>query len=465
MGKHTYIFRINYLEVRIPIKISETISIIPGNYQLTQDEDINFDISFQFDKFSYIFLERDNNLEFSDLNKELELIFALISFLLSNWIDIYPRESYHISYDNNNKIVLEKGIIVPFKNYEFNRQYSRIYPVKDRIRKIINKMYKIFIENPISDSIYYIIGQFLISKRENILLTKVIYAWNVLEHFAFSYWEKINKEQLYIIKEEKFNGLMDSLENTLDEYIKINIEQKDIYISQLEAEFYKQDYITLLKDKLRNGINNFSPIKYKIIRMFENERLNISRQDYDLINKMNRVRNFIYHKGVKKEEIKKEINKDPQDLIHEFLQFLEIKLWEYFKFISEYATLKGELISFKEYQISNTSLEVKDYIKKIEILKKLTLIREKIERYSNKPVEVKIIGEQKEINTFINFKYKKDNSEDGLIIDNLPSDIPSFGNQIKLKAKLDDLNVIFNFRGLFKFGVFSEILIEKIVIE
>ena len=273
MKKHTYIFRINYLEVRTPIKISETIFILPGNYELSQDEDLNFDISFQFNKYSYIFLERDNNLEENELKKESRLIFALISLLLSNWIDIYPQESYHIVYNNNNKILLENGTIVPFKNFNFNRQYSRICPSKDRIRKIIGKMYKTFIENNISDSIYFIIGQLLISKREDILLTKSIYAWNVLEHFVFSYWKKTNKEQLSIINGEKFNNLMESLENTLEDYVQNKVEKDEIYISQLEAEFYKQDYMKFLKNKLRNGVDNFSPIKYKIIRMFENEGL------------------------------------------------------------------------------------------------------------------------------------------------------------------------------------------------
>ncbi len=465
MKKHIYIFRINYLEVRSPIKLSETISILPGNYELSQDEDLNFDISFQINKYSYIFIERDISLKISDLKKELNLIFALISFLLSNWIDIYPQESYHINYDTNKRIMLEKGIIVPFKSFKFNRQYSRIYSIKDRFRKIINEMYRIFIEDPISDSIYFIIGQFLISKREDILLTKVIYAWNVLEHFASSYWENTNKTQLYIINEEKFDQLMKSLNDTLEEYIKNKIKQNDIYLSQLEVDFYRQDYIKLLKDKLRNGVDNFSPIKYKIIRMFEIEGLNMTKQEYELINKMYKMRNFIYHKGVKKEEIEKEIKKDPADLAKEFLNFLEIKIWQYFKFINKYATLNNELISFKECQISKTSLVVEDYTEKREILKKLEFVREKIEKYSNKPIEARIMEVKKEFNTYINFNYKRDSYEDGLVIDNLPQDIHSYGNIIKLKAKLDDLNVTFNFNGIFKCGIFSEILIEKFIIE
>jgi len=464
MKKHIYIFRINYLGIRLPIKLSETISILPGNYELSQDEDLNFDISFQINKYSYIFIERDISLEFSDLRKELNLIFALISFLLSNWLDIYPQECYHINYDTNKRMILEKGKIVPFKSFEFNRQYSRILPSKDRIRKIINKMYRIFREDTISDSIYFIIGQFLISKREDILLTKVIYAWNVLEHFVSSYWENSNKTQLYIINEEKFDELIESLNNTLEEYIK-NLEQDDIYISQLKVDFYRQDYKKLLENKLRNGLDNFSPIKYKIIRMFEIEGLNMTKIEYEIINKMNKMRNFIFHKGVKKEEIEKEIKKDPADLTKEFLNFLEIKIWQYFKFINKYATLNNELISFKECQIFKTSLGVEDYTEKSEILKKLEFVREKIEKYSNKPVEARIMEVKKEFNIYINFNYKRDSYEDGLVINNLPQDIPSYGNLIKLKAKLDDLNVIFNFNGIFKFGTFSEILIEKFIIE
>ena len=465
MKKHAYIFRINYLELRKPIKISETISIIPGNYELSQDEDLNFDISFQFNKYSYIFIERDDKLEFSDLKKELNLLFALISFLLSNWIDIYPQESYHIVNNNYKKIILEKAIIVPFKTYEYNKQYSRINPSKDRIRLILGEMYKIFVENSISESIYYLIGQFLISKREHSLLNKVIYAWNVLEHFAFTYWENNNKDQLRIITEEKFRDLIDSLEKTLEEYINNEVNQNDVYISQINAEYYKHDYKKLLKDKLRNGVDNFSPIKYKIIKMFENEGLNLTKQDYDLINKMNKIRNFIYHKGIEKEGIEKEIKVDPKDLIGEFQKLLEIKFWEYFRFIDKYVKLKDNIFFFKKFQISKTPLEIGDYNEKIEILKKLDILREKIENYSNKPVKAIIIGGEKEIKTVINFNYKRDSSEDSLIIDNLPQDMPSYGNTIKLKTKLDNIILKFNFRGLFNIGIFSEILVETFDLE
>ena len=328
MKNHIYIFRIDYLELSSPIRLSKTISIIPGNYELQENEEVNFDISFQFNKYSYIFIEKEDYVDLNDLVKDLNLVYALFSFLMSNWVEIYPRENYYIIYENGKRTILKKAIIIPFRRFEFNLQYSRIHQSKNKIRTVIDEMYMSFKESPITHSIYYIIGELLISKRENIALTKVIYAWNAIEHLAFNYWKKANKEKLYIIREEKFGPLMESLQDILKEYIENKIDEStDVNISDLETDFYNQDYKQLLKNKLKNGVDNFSPIMYKIIRMFENEGLNLTKQEYELIRDMNRLRNLIYHIGVKREKIRKKIKKEPFDLINEFLYFLEIKIW------------------------------------------------------------------------------------------------------------------------------------------
>ncbi len=63
----------------------------------------------------------------------------------------------------------------------------------------------------------------------------------------------------------------------------------------------------------------------------------------------------------------------------------------------------------------------------------------------------------------INLGYNKKTGRDSLIIHNLPQNFKSYGNIIKIKTNFDNLELIIEFQGHFKFGAFRKIILQNTI--
>ena len=474
MKRHIYIIRVNYLRITSPIKLTDDITLIPYGYEKDGEEQsdvtINHDISFDDNSYSYLFIEKDVELGEKELNNEIRQIISLFSFVVSNQLDLFGFfENFHIHYKNKSKIILEQAVICPFHKYPLDRSYSLVYQKeKNMLKAVINKMYEIFIKKPISNSFYYIINEYLISKREKIPAIKAAFAWNTLEHMAAKYWEEIDKSKLYIISKKKFDNLIKKLKKEFHIFLDNNIdEDKDVLVSNNSPSNYRTNYRSLLNQGLSESIYRFSPILYKIDQMFKNEGIQLKDKEIALIKKMKRIRDLMYHEGLDGDKIEREIRQDPITIIQKFLKLLYLKIWEFFGFFNEITEYKKKLIQFKEIKMSqeelNKAIRIKNYDEKIRLFNNLETIHNRIEKNSDKPIKAEIIGKDQNYDIMINLGYNKKTGRDSLIIHNLPQNFKSYGNIIKIKTNFDNLELIIEFQGHFKFGAFRKIILQNTI--
>lgn len=111
----------------------------------------------------------------------------------------------------------------------------------------------------------------------------------------------------------------------------------------------------------------------------------------------------------------------------------------------------------------NKAIRIKNYDEKIRLFNNLETIHNRIEKNSDKPIKAEIIGKDQNYDIMINLGYNKKTGRDSLIIHNLPQNFKSYGNIIKIKTNFDNLELIFEFQGLFNFGAFRKIILQNTI--
>ena len=253
------------------------------------------------------------------------------------------------------------------------------------------------------------------SYRERIIETSGTNAWNVLEQMASRYWKKKDKTKLYIIKEEKLNDYIKFLDTNANRFIKDNINEEDV---TLDLPKYKNSYIQLLK----RDIFGFSPVKFRIYRMFEEEEISY-KNNKDLIKDMYDIRNYRYHHGLNIAEIQQKMGKNPIDVIVKFRPFLYRMILEFLGFIDELFCFSVGRLFPKEgsKRISNIlkwepDITIKlDEIKFVQEINSLEVILEKL---IGTKLGGEVVDEEKIYN--VNAMLSKENEEFIITFFNFP---------------------------------------------
>lgn len=376
MKAHNYLFRISCLELFYPVIINDDIYIIPNSDDMRDKYEVNLSfIDFNPSSFSYLSIMSEEPIELEELENLAKKVLSMLTILILN--PLYLEEFYHFKYEGSNLSLVE-ATIKPFQEPDLKKKENYlhgklgIYPFNE----IVRDLYKKISNNPISDSLYSIIMEYIVSHKEPLIEISGTIAWNVLEHIASRYWNKRDKNKLYIIKKKKFNAYIKALSDCADDFIehKIN-QQKDVL---LDHPNYTGTYKSLLKNGLTPQIIGFSPVKFRIFKIFEEEGIEYESKK-DLIMDMYDIRNKIYHDGLNIEQIKNILGKNPIDIIVKFRPFLYRKIlelsgliYEFFLFKSGHLTVKKEFSEIPN--ILDWEPDIKTKLDEYELIKRIKLL-------------------------------------------------------------------------------------------
>ncbi len=345
MKTHNYLFRISCLELYYPVIIDEEICIIPNSDNMRDEIEPNLIfIDFNPDSFSYLLIQSEIPINREELENRAKKAISMLIILILN--PLYIEEFYHFKHEEGN-FSLVKASIKPFEKPDFKKKRNYLHGRLGiySFNKIARNLFKKISKNPISDSLYSIIMEYIASYKEPLIEISGTIAWNVLEHIASRYWNKKNKKKLYIIRKEKFEDYIDVLSQCAEKFIENIDELKDVLIDHPK---YKGVYKGLLKNSLSSEILKYSPVKFRIYRMFEEEKIS-DKSDEELIKDMYVIRNDMYHSGLNISEIQQKRGKNPIDVIVKFKPFLYRKILEFLGFIDEFFLFDtGHLITREE---------------------------------------------------------------------------------------------------------------------
>ncbi len=345
MKAHNYLFRISCLESYYPVIINDDIYIIPNPDNMRDKIGPNLTyIDFNSDSFSYLSIQNEFPINKEELESLAKKVISMLIILILN--PLYLEEFYHFTHEEG-RVSLVEASIKPFENPDLKKKRNylhgrlRLYP----FNKISRSLFKKIKENPISDSLYSIIMEYITSYREQFIEISGTIAWNVLEHIASRYWDKKDKKMLYIVKEEKLNDYITFLDTTANHYIKHHVKEEDVI---LDLPDYKENYKNYLKKTITRDIVKFSPVKFRIFRMFEEEKI-VYMPNKDLIKDMYNIRIDRFHYGLNIAEIQQKRGKNPIDVIVKFRPFLYRMILEFLGIISEFFFFdSGHLINREE---------------------------------------------------------------------------------------------------------------------
>ena len=219
-------------------------------------------------------------------------------------------------------------------------------------RQIFKTLIKKISENSIKEYLHDIVSGLLLSLKEEIFSIKLSAAWNALEHMATRYWIVNNEAKLYTIKKEKFDILVEKINEIINLFLENEVKEEDINI---EKQYWdKWDYKQLIKGHLTNNINQFSPIKYKIKVMLQDQDMSI---DDKLIKEINDVRNWIFHYGYTYEEIESKLGSSPKNLLIRFIFTIYEKILKFIGIVNEFAEFYGNQILFHNFHEDKKKME------------------------------------------------------------------------------------------------------------
>jgi len=473
MKEHFYVYRIIYLKTHRPIKLTENILLCPNYIENKERKDSKFTLSYNVEcdvnSFSYLIIKKEKIIQDNELKKDIELILSLFSILLSN--QFYYKENYHFILDKENNFSLENALIVSFPERTIKKERDILFTglhIRE-IQENFNELHNNLLRNPISDSLFYIIAIFMASLRESVFEIKASLIWDVLEYMATRYWKVIDTDKLYIIKKEKFKDFIKELKEIADNFLEKNNDKKnDVLLTGSYSKIY--DYKILLKQNITDKIKNFSPIKYKIFSLFENENIPLSQEEINRVKIMQDIRNWIHHNGlslteIKQKMIKKEIDEDPIQFVFRFVAFVHRKILEYIGVVDKFAYFyRGHLI-FKRDRTSELEIrensEVDINFKEKRIINKIIKIHDHIKSLRDRELDATMHFNELNYEVKIKISYDKGRSNNTLRIINpplvciqnlysdlpeeisLPEDIIKISQNLEFKIKVEKYQIKF----------------------
>ncbi|MEE9378502.1 MAG: hypothetical protein V3V33_10760 [Candidatus Lokiarchaeia archaeon] len=387
MTSNYHIYRILYLNCNKVIRLKENIYILPSEVQ-----EIGASIYFEINSFSYLLIKTNNEDDNENLRQTLELIISFFSLLLGN--QFYSKENYHFYFEN--KILLKNAHLYPIPEPFVEKHHSSPSRVSIKIIQFIFKQwYKDILDNRVKDSVFHIIAELNAGLRNTLFEISAGLLWNAWEHLASKYW-KIDKNELYVIKKDKFNDFIKVLKGTANNFID-GLKPGDILLKNILNGRY--DYKSLLKRDLSKDTANYSPANYRIYQMFDKEGETLANQEIDFITIMNRIRNDLYHKGLSLKEIGEKENINPVEFLVKYKSFSYRKFLEFFGIINKFANYADGLFQWKDeivrgsnnqefIELNDNLLELYKYIKR---LNKINGFNKKAElRWNNKTNKIRV---------------------------------------------------------------------------
>lgn len=352
MGKSCYIYRVLYLELHVPIKINDTISLLPRESSLDEK---NYNIDFNKDEYSFILIESEEEIKDKNLlQKKVELILTILSAFLCN--QFYCKENYCLKVENMSyKAIFAK--IVPFPNRFIKKVRNYSFLSAPGIQRHFGEIFSTLLENPLSDSLFYLMATLMACLRESIVEVSSILAWNFLEHLASRYWKSENEDYLLKINQKKFDDYISTLKDTALKFIKDEIKKEDLLLTGEHSKVF--NITNLLTSGISSKILPFSPVKYRILSMFEKEGI-LEDTDEEKIKTMNLIRNLLLHDGLSLIEISshKKIKDDPKEFNAIYKAFLYRKFLMLLRIIEDHAEFKSGRLILKEEYIEENRLEL-----------------------------------------------------------------------------------------------------------
>ncbi len=403
MRAHNYLFRISCLELFYPVIINDDIYIIPNSDNMRDNLETNFSyIDFKPSSFSYLLIMSEEPINREELENLAKQTISMLIVLLLN--PLYLEEFYHFKQDKGNVTPVEVTI-KPFEGPDLKKKRNYLHGrlAIYSFNEIARDLFKKILDNPISDSLYSIIMEYIVSHKNPLIEISGTIAWNVLEQIVSRYWEKKNKEKLYIITEEKLNDYIGFLDTKAGQFIDDNIEKYDV---MLDLPEYKNNYKELLKRTITRNIMKFSPVKFRIFRLFEEEKIT-DTPNRELIKDMYNIRVFRFHYGLSLAEIQHKIGKNPIDVIVRFKPFLYRKILEFIGFIDEFFVFySGHLINKVESSELPDKPKFKPKLDEYQLVQEIKSLDNLLERLMGTTLDTHIKDEDKkyEVTTIISKK-------------------------------------------------------------
>lgn len=302
MKAHNYLFRISCLELYYPVIINDDICIIPNfeNMRDTIKTNLTY-IDFNPSSFSYILIQNANSIKREELENTARKICSMVTTLILN--PLYLEEFYHFKHENG-RLTFVEAIVKPFEEPDLRKKQNYLQGKLGvhSFNRIAGDLFNKISRHVLSDLIYFIIMEYITAHREILIEISGMIAWNVLEHIASRYWEEKDKKKLYIIKEEKLGEYIDFLDTCANQFIEDNIDK--VHDVTLDLPDYKNNYKNYLKRTITRNIIKFSPVKFRIYRMLEEEKIPYIPHK-ELIKDMYDIRVDRYHYGLNIAEILK----------------------------------------------------------------------------------------------------------------------------------------------------------------
>ncbi|MHA1285289.1 MAG: hypothetical protein ACTSQP_22540 [Promethearchaeota archaeon] len=363
--KNYFVFRVLHLKCNKIIKLANNIFILPSEINESGST-----VYFDLQSYSYLVLVAKNNENKENLKKKVEIILSFFSILFAN--QIFFDEEYHFCLNEECRLIKVHLKSLP----NFLREIYKSIPSSAYIKItqfIFKKWYDEICNNPIRDNLFYLIAEFNAGLRSSIFEIGAGLLWNVWEHLASIYWKNKDKKKLYVIRKSKFKEFIKILKNTADDFIK-NLKSKDILLQDTSNGRY--NYKSLLKRGLSKDFFNFTPIKYRVDKMLENEEKTLTRKEFELISRMYRIRNYLFHEGLTFKRIENKENLNLVEFFGKFKEFTRKKFLEFFGIIDKFAVFDDGIFTWKKEILRESSneeiialngelLEIYNYIKRL----------------------------------------------------------------------------------------------------
>ena len=387
MTKFYYIYRILYLELHIPLKITNKIFLLPRRQLL---DERNYNIDFNKDEYSFILIESKEEIEDKQiLEKKVKIILTILSAFFCN--QFYSKEYYYIKKENKDYEILEARII-QFPTRSIKKAYNYLFNNALGIQKHFGDIFEELSNHQLSDSLFHLTATLMACLKEDIFEMSAILAWNFLEHLAARYWNEENKNFLLKLNKEKFK----EFRKKAVKFNKDNVQDDCVLLTGEHSEAY--DIAELLIS------DNHSPAKYRIFSMFEKEDIfEDNENDKDKIKKMNKIRNRLMHDGSSLEEIRSSpsITSQPIKFVSTYKSFIYRKFLRFLKITDKHANFRNGRLILKDDNLEEYRTEL-GLIKNGEKKGKLTLSTMKLSvenGIKNLPFEK--VGILDDINTFL----------------------------------------------------------------
>ena len=397
MKTHYYLFRITCLELYYPVIINDEIYIIPNSDNMRDKIEPNLTfIDFNPDSFSFLLIQNEIPINREELESLAKKVISMLIILILN--PLYLEEFYHFKVEEGSFSLVEASIR-PFEEPNFKKKGNYLHGRLGiySFNKIAGNLFKKISQNPISDSLYSIIMEYIVSYKEPLIEISGTIAWNVLEQIASRYWDRKDKKKLYIIKEEKLNDYIEFLDTSASQFIEDNIDkEEDVTLDLLD---YKRNYKDFLKRTITRDIIRFSPVKFCIYRMFEEEKIPY-KSNKELIKDMYDIRIDRYHYGLNIAEIQQKRGKNPIVVIVKFRPFLYRKILEFLGFIDGFFFFHlGHLIMEEETleipDIMKWEPEIPTKLKEFKLVQKIESLDDLIQKLIGIDLDTVVIDEDK----------------------------------------------------------------------